>query len=313
MIRYKRLGYVALNVTDLDRSVAFYCDQLGLTDCGDATDEYRFLRVSGQHHDIVLFRSDKPGLKRVGFELEHEQSLTELRESLDAQGIRYGDIPAADAEAMRTQGGVRTAEPVTGTVMDFYISMQASRDGPFVPTVAQIQRLGHFVINSIDYKKTVKFFTEVLNFKVSDRIEERVTFMRCFPNPLHHSLGVSSGMGGNKFVHVAFMVSELDDIGKAIYRFQKAGVPIMNGPGRHKPSGSIFLYFLDPDGLTVEYTFGMEEFEEVDAREPRELPAAPETIDLWLGPVDPRKAKVGHIEPGSVPSSVRGNAEGDQQ
>ena len=29
-IRYRRLGYVALNVTDLDRSEAFYRDQVGL-------------------------------------------------------------------------------------------------------------------------------------------------------------------------------------------------------------------------------------------------------------------------------------------
>ena len=30
MIRYRKLGYVALNVTDLKRSTAFYRDTLGL-------------------------------------------------------------------------------------------------------------------------------------------------------------------------------------------------------------------------------------------------------------------------------------------
>ena len=30
MIRYKKLGYVAFNVSDLDKSIAFYRDMVGL-------------------------------------------------------------------------------------------------------------------------------------------------------------------------------------------------------------------------------------------------------------------------------------------
>src|SRR3546814_20766507 len=77
------------------------------------------------------------------------------------------------------------------------------------------------------------------------------------------------------------MVSDIDDVGRAINRMKKAEVPIVFGPGRHEPSGSIFLYFLDPDGMTAEYSFGMEEFDEVGAREPRELEAKPEVLDTW--------------------------------
>src|SRR3546814_9826763 len=49
--------------------------------------------------------------------------------------------------------------------------------------------------------------------------------------------------------HVNFMVSDIDDVGRAINRMKAANVPIVFGPGRHEPSGSIFLYFLDPDGI----------------------------------------------------------------
>jgi 2,3-dihydroxy-p-cumate/2,3-dihydroxybenzoate 3,4-dioxygenase len=297
MIRYKHLGYVALNVTDLERSTHFYRDLIGLQECGEPDAECRFFRVSQKHHDIVLFRSDeKPGLKRIGFELESAQSLTELKAVLDARQLRYVDIPDDDAARMHTQGGIRTREPVTGAVLDFYLSMDQSQDGPFVPTLAKIQRLGHLVLASTSYDESVSYFTDVLNFKKSDTIEGRVMFLRCFPNPFHHSLGVGLGRKGSLLNHVNFMVSDVDDIGKAIYRLQKAGVPIVNGPGRHLPSGSMFLYYLDPDGITVEYSFGMEEFPEVDAREPRILPPVPESNDIWGGPVDPRKASIGHIE-----------------
>jgi 2,3-dihydroxy-p-cumate/2,3-dihydroxybenzoate 3,4-dioxygenase len=43
----------------------------------------------------------------------------------------------------------------------------------------------------------------------------------------------------------------------------------------------VFLYFLDPDGLTLEYSFGMETFPAQGAREPRAWPAVPASVDLW--------------------------------
>jgi len=52
----------------------------------------------------------------------------------------------------------------------------------------------------------------------------------------------------------------MDDIGKALYRLRNADVPIVFDPGRHPPSGSISLYSLDPDNLTLEFSYDMEEF-----------------------------------------------------
>ena len=58
----------------------------------------------------------------------------------------------------------------------------------------------------------------------------------------------------------------------------------------------MFLYYLDPDGLTLEYSFGMEEFPEVNPRKPRVLEPIRESFDYWGAPVDPRKSAVGEIE-----------------
>lgn len=46
-------------------------------------------------------------------------------------------------------------------------------------------------------------------------------------------------------------------------------MPVVFGPGRRPASTSVFLYFLDPDGMTLEYSFGMEEFPQIGARAPR--------------------------------------------
>jgi 2,3-dihydroxy-p-cumate/2,3-dihydroxybenzoate 3,4-dioxygenase len=296
-IRYKRLGYVALNVSDLDRSTAFYRDTVGLQQVPGSASETRYLRCSDKHHDLTL-HVGKPGLKRVGFELESPQQIQLLRQALAAAGVEAVDIPRADQAAMHTGPGLRTWEPVTGCTLDFYAETEPSQAAPFTPTVAKIQRLGHVVLRSAEQQRTVEFFTRVLNFRISDAIDHAVTFLRCFPNPYHHSFGIGNGKGRNGLHHFNFMVADADDIGTSLWRLKKLDVPVVNGPGRHLPSGSMFLYYLDPDGLTVEYSFGMEEFPEHGAREPRHLPPVPRSFDLWEGPVDPRKSAVGEVESG---------------
>ena len=62
MPRYRRLGYVALNVSDLDRARAFYEHQLGLQASGEGPDGAAFFRCGFAHHDIALYRGAAPGL-----------------------------------------------------------------------------------------------------------------------------------------------------------------------------------------------------------------------------------------------------------
>jgi 2,3-dihydroxy-p-cumate/2,3-dihydroxybenzoate 3,4-dioxygenase len=295
MIRFKRLGYLALNVADLDRSVAFYRDKVGLQVVGGPAADVRYLRCSDKHHDLAFYRGT-PGLKRIGFELESDAEFAPLEAALRAAGRPCLAIPDADCAAMATGPGLRTSEPVTGATLDFYVTMRASAAPPFVPTLAKILRLGHLVLKSTDFDASVRFFTDVLNFKVSDSIDKTVTFLRCWPSPYHHSLGIGQGRGRSGLHHVALMVEDADDIGKGYWRLQREEVPVVHGPGRHLPSGSMFLYFLDPDGLTIEYTFGMEEFPEAEPREPRLLPPVPESNDIWASKLDPRKSAVGDIE-----------------
>ncbi|HEX2540358.1 MAG TPA: VOC family protein [Caldimonas sp.] len=295
MIRFNRLGYVALNVADPDRSVAFYRDQVGLQVVDGPAADVRYLRCSDKHHDIALYRG-VPGLKRIGFELESEAEFAPLETALRAAGRPCLPIPGEDCRAMGIGPGLRTSEPVTGATLDFYALMQPSQAPPFAPTVAKILRLGHLVLKSTDFDASVRFFTDVLNFRISDSIDKTVTFLRCWPSPYHHSLGIGQGRGKSGLHHVALMVHDADDIGRGYWRLQREEIPVVHGPGRHLPSGSMFLYFLDPDGLTIEYTFGMEEFPEEAAREPRLLPPVPESNDIWASKLDPRKSAVGEIE-----------------
>jgi len=70
----------------------------------------------------------------------------------------------------------------------------------------------------------------------------------------------------------------------------------MSGPGLHAPSGSTYVYFLDPDGLTLEYSYGMERFPEVAPRAPRVLPALSKPLDLDASAREPGRYDAGEIE-----------------
>lgn len=276
--RYRRLGYVALNVMNLARSRAFYTDLVGLEAAGTAGDEHLF-RCTGRHHDVVLHEGPVAGLRRVGWEMESAHDLELVRAHLAVLGLAPVDVPDTERAALGLDAAFRVVEPHTGATFEYFHAMHDAA-AAYVPTVARIARLGHVVLQTDSHAATERFFLDALNFRASDRIEGAVTFLRCFPNPLHHSFGLSNG-ASRRLHHVNFMVSDIDDIGRAFHRMQKHGVRIVFGPGRHPPSESIFLYFLDPDGMTVEYSFGMEEFPEHSPRAPRLLPKALSSIDYW--------------------------------
>ncbi|MGE0487076.1 MAG: VOC family protein [Gammaproteobacteria bacterium] len=292
--RYRRLGYVALNVSDHARSDVFYREMVGLQAAGRGDGGEHLYRCSKRHHDVVLHQGAHPGLRRVGWEMESDEDWERLRHHLEGLGIACHDVDGDACAALGIARAFRITEPNTGATFEYFPAL-ARADTPFEPSVTKIARLGHVVLGTATHAATERFFIEQLNYRVSDRIDGAVTFLRCFPNPLHHSFGLSNAEV-NQLHHVNFMVTDIDDIGRAMYRAKRLDVPVVFGPGRHPPSESVFFYFLDPDGITVEYSFGMEQFPEVDPREPRRLPRALESIDYWGAIPEARFGNSGPLE-----------------
>lgn len=307
MIRYSKLGYIALNVSDLEKSCDFYGRLLGLERVESDVPNTAFFRSSRDHHNLVLTQGSNPGLNRIGLELETPEMVDETFEYFARFGLNPDVVSLQELDILKQARTFRVVDPL-GITFEFYSDM-AQMPLEYEPTVAEIQKLGHVVLKTPYVEKAIKFYNEVFNFAVSDYFggtgssEKAGAWFRCFPVPYHHSFAVFQGEETG-FHHLNFMVSTIDDIGKAVNRFKQNGVTIAMGPGRHAPSGAIFLYVLDPDGFTVEYSFGMEEFPEVNPRKPKYLAVEPETIDLWGGQTaDHRMASLGVIE-SAVPEKV---------
>jgi 2,3-dihydroxy-p-cumate/2,3-dihydroxybenzoate 3,4-dioxygenase len=291
--RYRKLGYAALTVTELSRSITFYRDLMGL-DLVEQTADTAYLRCSRDHHNLVLVQGVVPGLRCVAFELENDAELDKAFEHFNARGLAPRRLNRAEAQALKQGATFRVREPHSGLSFEFYGSTTVLARA-YVPTVAKIARMGHVVIGSADFTGTCRVLTHDFGFRVSDFVEDRFSFMRCFPNPYHHSFAVGAA-DQSHLHHINFMVTDIDDVGRAFHRLRKHDVKIAFGIGRHPPSGSVFLYFYDPDGMTMEYSFGMEEFAETGAREPRRLEPVPESLDTWGAVPDALFGKVGRVE-----------------
>jgi 2,3-dihydroxy-p-cumate/2,3-dihydroxybenzoate 3,4-dioxygenase len=296
--RYRRLGYVALNVSEVARSAAFYRDMVGLN-VTEATADFTALRCSHDHHNVLLYPSSQPGLKRIGFELESRRDLDLARAHVTDLGLTIEEVTAPELDRLRTVAAFRFRLPGSGLCLEFFTQMMQMA-APYQPTIAKIERLGHVVVNVADFDGALHWLTERLGFVVSDFVPGFAAFLRCFPNPLHHSMAILTG-SHDHLNHVNFMVTDIDDIGRGMNRLRRNDVEVVFGPGRHQPSESIFLYWLDPDRMTVEYSFGMEKFPEVGAREARLLEPVPATLDTWGSTPSPTFGKVGVIEqPGAT-------------
>jgi len=299
LIRYRSPGYVALTVADLARSRHWYETVLGAAYAGTGTDGGVMFRTGGDaHHSLILHGPGRPGLKRIGWQLEGPDQFEPLIAQLGRHRIPWSEATPAECAIARVDRIVRCIDPVTGATLDFHSRMDPA-DAAFVPTVAGLRSLCHIGLGTPRYREAIRFYEEVLGFRTSDEIDGRINLMRCFPNPLHHSLAIAA-MPRNTLHHLNFMVGGETDLAAARERFRAHAVPVV-WDGHHPPSGNTFLFFLDPDGLSLEYGYGMELFPERGARAPRVFPARPESFDSTGSRRDERTAAVGDIECASEP------------
>ncbi len=280
--RYRKMGYLVLNVTDLDRSTKFCTDVFGLDVSGETPDGARFFRIGPYHHDVVLQQADKPSFERSAWELESEADLDRAFAHYKKIGLDPKWVDDGELKSLALERAFRIVEPVLKTTWEYYARMSYT-SVPRTNTLTKFQGGKHYGLVVQDCKAVTDYMVDNMNFLVSDYLEGwGASLLRAWPNPNHHSFAPLQFMAPRPcFHHLAFMVEEIDDIGKLLNRAKLYDVGIQFGIGRHPTSGSIHLYLYDPDYFIWEYTLGQEQFPETGAREPRRMSSAPENLDLW--------------------------------
>ncbi|OBK53622.1 VOC family protein [Mycobacterium kubicae] len=132
---------------------------------------------------------------------------------------------------------------------------------PRVP--ARVQRLGHVVLQSTTYLRTLNWYLDTFGMIVSDFLffpgqrarGPAMSFIRCDRGATpadHHTLALALGPA-NRYVHSAYEVSDLDALAAGGEYLKDRGYYRSWGIGRHIQGSQLFDYWRDPDGFLVEH------------------------------------------------------------
>jgi 2,3-dihydroxy-p-cumate/2,3-dihydroxybenzoate 3,4-dioxygenase len=109
MIRYKKLGYVELNVSDLEGLRKFYQDVVGLEYVGKRSDGAEMFRCDYEEpRSVVLHQKQQVGFKTVGWMLEDDTQFENVHRRLRDAYVGYEELASAECD-LRKAGRVTRA------------------------------------------------------------------------------------------------------------------------------------------------------------------------------------------------------------
>mgnify|MGYP001547844570 CR=1 FL=1 len=261
------LGYVAVETTQLDRWRSFGVDVVGAQPDSTRQDDL-WLRLDHRPNRIIVIPGEADRLQSVGWEVRNAETFERIASAFESSGVDVERASAAEACDRRVGGLMRLRDPSGNQLELFHTPLLANTRFVSPAGVAEFVTgdlgLGHVVMPAPDYDDTVAFYTELLGFRLSDRIRlstdeqgaggMRLQFYHC--NPRHHSLALMEAPHPAGLVHFMIEVPSLDEVGFAIDRCQRAEVPLSATLGRHTNDQMVSFYMKSPSGFDIEFGFG---------------------------------------------------------
>lgn len=240
-----RLGYVALETADLERTRDHYVDVLGMTETARGHDGEVFLSIGQDHHNVVLRRAEAKALAHHGYQLRPHVTVADMAREVQALGL------AATVKSDSQPGVAELVEVVGpgGVVFQFFSEIAMPCPG-FNDTGASILRLGHTALITPEAERLAGFYQDFLGFAYTDDIAGVARFMTC--NRDHHVVNVV-GLPESRVHHIAFELRGTPSHITAADALLRAGVKQLWGPARHTAGHNIAGYHYDPNRVMVEF------------------------------------------------------------
>lgn len=260
-----RPGHMALRVLDLDESINFYKNVLGLVETGRDDQGRVYFKTWDErdHNSLVIRQADRAGMDFFAFKVDSDATLAKLEKDLNAYGVATSRIPAG--EMLGTGERVRFTLP-TGHDIELYSQKDDVGNGqqylnpdPWVPAaehgIAPI-RLDHALLYGPDIEKAQAIFTDVLGFYLVEHIvlEDGKTDLAIWLSTsikAHDIAFVRHGEPG-KLHHVSFLLDSWEKVLRAADLMSMNRVSIDIGPTRHGVTRGTTIYAFDPSGNRFE-------------------------------------------------------------
>lgn len=138
----------------------------------------------------------------------------------------------------------------------------------------KVKKLGHLVYQVSDLERSVRFWTQVMGFKETERNSLGMVFLRC--NSDHHAIGLVPCPGGERpahdagmaIEHLAMEVESLESLVAMREYLIANGIPI-RFEGRKGAGCNYSINFLDPDGYEFEIYTRMDQIDETGRLRPK--------------------------------------------
>ncbi|MEM9041826.1 MAG: VOC family protein [Actinomycetota bacterium] len=301
-----RLTSITLGVPDVDASRTFLTD-FGLTPRDDA-----WLTTRDGGDQIELVESSQRRLERLGLGAEEPDDLARIAQRVETVGL--GTVLEAGDDRLVVEEPV-TRLPVEVTVAPRYenalepvaVNRPTRTERSDRPASAVLadepvhpSNLTHVVYVTPDQPTTLRFFTEVVGFEISDQVPGIIAFTRC--SNVHHNLALQAGPAAYPH-HIAFEMDEVDDVVRGGMAMVEADPDRHTwGLGRHAIGSNWFWYLREPNGTFVEYTADIDRISAQDLYRPKEWQG--HEFLYSFGPPTPQE----FLEPADLPDIIAAGA-----
>jgi 3,4-dihydroxy-9,10-secoandrosta-1,3,5(10)-triene-9,17-dione 4,5-dioxygenase len=264
----RSLGYLRIEATDIAAWREFGLKVLGMIEGKGSDPEALYLRMDDFPARLVIVPGERDRLAQAGWEVANEGELAEVAASLDAAGVAVEKASDADLADRRVNGLIRFEDPSGNTLEVFHGAALEHRRvvSPYGHTfVTGEQGLGHVVLSTRDDEEALRFYRDVLGFKLRDSMrlppqlvgrpaDGAPAWLRFFGcNPRHHSLAFLPMPTPSGIVHLMIEVGNADDVGLAMDRAARRKVPMSATLGRHVNDLMLSFYMKTPGGFDVEF------------------------------------------------------------
>lgn len=260
------LAYVRVGTRDLGAWRAFGEEVLGLRAAESDEPNVLLLRMDDRPWRFRIEKHDVEAYLAAGLACPDQASFDATVATLRNSGVEVRQGSAEDAKTRCVRAFVRCNDPSGNTVELCW--GQAVASTPFVSPISGLSfvtdqgGLGHVVVPALKLAATRTFYNDLLGFGDSDEMRVQVGehaigmhFLHA-AGPRHHVVALAEFPTPSGLVHVMVEAKNLDDVGLALDRAQKAGAHISSSLGKHTNDHMVSFYVRSPSGFDVEFGYG---------------------------------------------------------
>lgn len=262
------LAYIVAQSTDLSKWQDYAENVLGMT-TQTAAGGGLYLKMDERDYRMLIVPGDDNRYLSSGWQVADAATLAEVKTAIEGADVTTQAGSAEDCALRKVEQMFSFTDP-SGNLHEVscgYNGGQQAFESPIGVKgfVTGEMGMGHTVLPALAMDDTLKFFTQVLGFGVSDEFDfqppvpdapmVRIRFMYA-GNGRHHSLALAEMPDPSGCVHAMVEVDNLTDVGKAYDRRAQAEVKLMATLGEHCNDHMTSFYMKTPSEFALEYGYG---------------------------------------------------------